>query len=100
MAWDKYPFVTLTEKGLLLDVLVQPRASRNEIVGIHDGCLKIRLAAPPVEVAANKACVEFLAEVLGVSRSRISIVNGHSSRRKRILVEVTDPDKVLKALPL
>jgi len=67
MAWDKYPFVTLTEKGLLLDVLVQPRASRNEIVGIHDGCLKIRLAAPPVEGAANKACVEFLAEVLGVS---------------------------------
>lgn len=69
-----------------ISVYVQPRASKTELAGTHDGCPKIRLAAPPVDGAANAALVEFLAERLGIAKSRIRVVAGASSRRK--LVEI------------
>ncbi|MEJ5300080.1 MAG: DUF167 domain-containing protein [Thermodesulforhabdaceae bacterium] len=96
----RYPFITLTHNGFFLDVLIQPRSSRDELAGIHDNCLKIRLTAPPVDGAANKACIEFIAKILGVSRSRITIVSGHSSRKKRLFVEVAEPGKLIETLPL
>ena len=65
-----------------LKVHVQPRASKNEIVGWHEGVLRIRLTAPPVEGAANKACRDFLAEALGVKRSNVEIALGEKSREK------------------
>lgn len=71
-----------------LAVRVQPRASRNEIAGVHGGALRIRLQAPPVEGAANEALVAFLAEQLGVSRRHVRIVAGSQSRNK--VVEVDD----------
>ena len=49
-----------------LKVRVQPRASRNEVTGWRDGVLSVRLTAPPVEGAANRACRDFLADLLGV----------------------------------
>ena len=65
----------------LLDLLVQPRAARTELAGLHDGRLKLRLTAPPVQGAANAALVEFLAECLGVPRSALSVARGSSGRR-------------------
>jgi uncharacterized protein (TIGR00251 family) len=76
----------VTEHGgdALLEVLVQPRASRTRVVGEHDGRLKIQLAAPPVGGEANAALVAFLAERLSVRRQDVSIVRGDAGRRKTV----------------
>ena len=71
-----------------LNVRVQPRASKDEVVGYVDGVLRVRLRAPPVENAANEALVEFLADQFGVSRKQVRIVSGFGSRNK--VVEVDD----------
>lgn len=74
-------------------VRLQPRASRDEIAGTHDGALKVRLHAPPVEGAANEALVTFLAEQLAVARRDVRIVTGIASRTKTIEVQgVTTSD--------
>ena len=72
-------------------VHVQPRASRTEIAGVHGDALKVRLAAPPVDGAANEALVRFLSESLGVPRRAVKIIHGASSRTKRVEVEGIDP---------
>lgn len=72
--------------GALIDVLVQPRASKTEITGVHDGALRIRIAAPPVDGAANDAIIVFLSKRLKVRKSDIQIVSGASGRRKSVLV--------------
>lgn len=69
---------------------VQPRASRSEVIGWREGSLAVRLTAPPVEGAANKACREFLAEVLGVRRADVELVSGEKSREKRFRVAGLD----------
>lgn len=71
---------------LTLTILVQPRASRSEIVGPHGDALKVRLAASPVDGAANEELVRLLAKELDVSRSSIEIVSGLTSRRKTVRV--------------
>lgn len=70
-----------------LRVYVQPRASRTELAGRHGEDLKIRLAAPPVDNAANEALVEFLATTLGLPRRAIKLVAGGTSRRKTLEIE-------------
>jgi len=76
-------------EGVSLLVLVQPRAWRTRIVGAHDGRLKIALAAPPVDGEANAALLSFLSERLGLKRSALSIEEGATSRRKRVLARGT-----------
>ena len=76
-----------TPEGVRLPILVQPRASRDEIVGIQDGRLKIRLTTPPVEDRANAALIALLAKRLKVAKSAIKIAAGHKSRRKEVVVE-------------
>ena len=75
--------------GTLLHVHVQPRASRTEVRGMHDGAVKVRLRAPPVDGAANDELVRFLAERLGVARRDITIVAGATGRRKTVRVTGT-----------
>lgn len=70
------------------NVRVQPRASKDEVVGLVNGVLRVRLRAPPVEGAANRALIEFLADQLGVSRRYVRIVSGIGSRNK--VIEVDD----------
>jgi uncharacterized protein (TIGR00251 family) len=70
-----------------IDVYVQPRASRTEVTGRHDGCIRIRLAAPPVDGAANAALIEFVAERTRVARSAVRIVRGTTGRRKTVEVD-------------
>jgi uncharacterized protein (TIGR00251 family) len=76
--------------GVEIAVLVQPRASRTRVVGLHDGLLKIQLAAPPVDGAANEALLEFLADALEVPRRALALVGGETSRRKRVSVSGID----------
>jgi uncharacterized protein (TIGR00251 family) len=73
--------------GVRFAVLVRPRSSQNRIAGVHDGALKIHLTTPPVEGAANKACLKFVARALGVSPSRVSLVIGQKGRNKTLRVE-------------
>ena len=81
-----------------LDVHVQPRASKTEVVGWHGDAIKIRVAAPPVDGAANDALVLFLAELLGVPRAGVTIVGGATSRRKRVAIVGIERERVLEAL--
>jgi len=79
------------QKGSALAVRVTPRASRNEIVEmLDDGTIKVRLAAPPADNEANRALIEFLADILGVPKSRLDIVAGVTGRDK--LIAVLDMD--------
>ncbi len=75
--------------GVVLEVLVQPRASRTRAVGEHDGRLKVQLAAPPVDGEANAALIAFLAGALGVRRADVAILRGETGRRKTIRVAGT-----------
>ena len=79
------------KKGSALAVRVTPRASRNEIVEmLDDGTIKIRIAAPPADNEANVVLIEFMADILGVPKSRLDIVAGLSGRDK--LISVVDMD--------
>jgi uncharacterized protein (TIGR00251 family) len=73
--------------GVRFTVRVTPRASRNEIAGSQEGVLRVRLCAPPVEGAANKALVELLSDTLRVPRRDIEIATGHASRHKVVHVQ-------------
>jgi uncharacterized protein (TIGR00251 family) len=75
-----------TPEGCELEVQVVPRASRTRIVGVHDGRVRIQLAAPPVDGAANQALVDLLADVLAVTRSAVAVVRGHTGKRKTVRV--------------
>ena len=75
-------------------VRVQPRASRNEVVGYVGDTLGVRVTAAPEAGRANRAVVELLAEVLGVSPSRVRIVRGQGSRLKLVRVEGLAEDEV------
>ena len=81
--------VTVRGAKVRVDVRVQPRASRTEIVGLHGAALKVRLQAPPVEGAANEALVRLLAERLGVPRKAVRVVAGATSRAKTVEVDGT-----------
>ena len=67
-------------------IFVQPRSAKNMIVGLHGDALKLKLTAPPVDNAANKMCVKFLAKSMGVSKSAVEIISGHTNRTKLILL--------------
>ena len=74
--------------GLLIDVRVQPKSSKNAIVGIHGAALKIKLNAPPVEGKANKALIQLMAKLLGCPKSAVEIISGQASRSKRLLIRI------------
>jgi len=78
----------ITERagGIEIVVQAQPRAAQSAIVGEHAGRLKVRLAAPPVEGAANDELVRVLAKALGVPRSAVTVVRGHASRAKTVRI--------------
>jgi hypothetical protein len=84
--------------GLTLLVRVQPRASKNEIAGIIDGALKVRLQAPALEDRANVALCEFLAQLLKTPKSAVRILSGERSRVKRIEIRGVTEQQVLALL--
>ncbi|MES2901741.1 MAG: DUF167 domain-containing protein [Pseudomonadota bacterium] len=86
--------------GVRLAVLITPNAKKTEVVGVLDDALKLRLQAQPIEGRANEALIKYLAGVLSVPRSALTITHGHTSRKK--LVEVASgsltPEQVERAL--
>lgn len=87
-------FVNVVDKGLFrLHLWVQPGARKNSLVGLHQGCLKLKVQAPPSEGKANKEVIAFLARQLGVKRSQIQLESGQRTRVKSILLSTDkEPD--------
>ena len=73
-------------RGAVFKVLVKPRSFKNMLTGIRDDALEIKLTAPPVNNAANRMCIKFLAKALDVPKSSLEIISGHTSRNKRVLL--------------
>lgn len=87
--------ITTAADSVTFTVHVQPRASRTAVCGLHGGELKLHVTSPPVEDAANKLCVEYLAKQLGVAKSNVTIIAGAKSRHKTIRVNGITAEKVL-----
>ena len=80
-----------------LDVYIQPRASKTELAGMHDGVVKIRIAAPPVENAANRALIDFVAQHLGIAKRSVRVVSGDTSRKKVLELDGISAERVAAA---
>ncbi len=87
-----------SSSGATFQIKVHPRAKKNAITGEVGDALKVALTAPPVEGRANEACVAFLAEVLNVPRSSVTIAAGESSRNKVICVRALSAAQVEEKL--
>ena len=86
-----------TATGVRVPVTVQARASKTEVVGEHGDTLKIRIAAPPVDGAANQELIDVLSKALKIPKRSIEIVSGEKSRSKRVRIAGAERDAVLKA---
>ena len=86
------------DETITFKVLVQPRASRDELVGIHDGCLKIKVTSPPAENQANKKVCEFLSKLIGVGKSKVEIIEGQKARVKKVRISDSTLDEVRSKL--
>ncbi len=90
--------LTLQATTITFSVRVQPRASRSAVVGLHDSALKVRLAAPPVDGAANEALIKLFAQLLDVTRADVEIISGASSRQKLVRIHHPNPAEAEQAL--
>jgi uncharacterized protein (TIGR00251 family) len=95
-----HPSVHPSSSPTILHFHVQPRASRTEVVGWHGDAIRIRLAAPPVDGAANAALLAFLADTLAVPRTSVHLVSGSTSRRKRIAITGRSLEEAYRSLGL
>jgi hypothetical protein len=82
-----WPCLSAAGGAVLLDVVVTPNAKRTAADGLHEGALRVRLAAPPVDGKANRALLEWLAAELGLPRRGLKLVRGEASRRKRLRID-------------
>jgi uncharacterized protein (TIGR00251 family) len=89
-----------TAAGVEIDVHVIPRARKSEIVGVRRSALLVRLAAPPVDNAANIALIELLSDALDRPRRSIRIISGDRARRKRVAIAGMTAETVARALPI
>ena len=84
----------------VLRLRVHPGARQNELAGFADGVLQVKVAAPPVKGKANRELTTFLSQALGVSKSSLAIVKGHTSRNKVIAVDGLSHDEIVRRLLL
>ena len=84
-------FIRRTAKGITFTVRVLPRASLPGLAGIQEGAVKVRITAPPVDSKANEACIQLLAQALGVKKTQVAILAGHTGRTKTIAVTGVSP---------
>ena len=85
--------------GIQFSGLIHPRSANNKICGLQDEYLKIHITSPPVDGNANKMCVKFLAKILSVSQSKITIVSGQNGRKKIIRIDGMNTSEFLKKIP-
>jgi len=87
-----------TSQGVTFAVKVHPRAKKNAVAGELGDALKLSLTAPPIDGKANEACIEFLANLLKVPRSSVTIASGQTSRRKVVRVVGISREEALQRL--
>jgi uncharacterized protein (TIGR00251 family) len=87
-----------TPAGATFSIKIHPRARKNAITGVLGDALKLSLTAPPVEGRANDACVEFLANLLNLPRSSVTIASGQNSRKKVIRILGVSADELRERL--
>jgi len=87
-----WPCLSTRDEGTLLRVAVVPNARRTGADGLHDGALRVRLVAPPVEGQANALLVEWLARELGLPRRAVRVARGPASRRKTVEIDAPPAD--------
>ena len=95
-----HPAVQDSPEGAVLTIHVQPKASKTEYAGLHGGALKFRVAAPPVEGAANEALCAHLAELFSLPKKSVVLLSGQSSRHKRVLLYGISTQRVRNLLKL
>lgn len=89
-----------TDNGVVFKVRIQPNAKKNRINGLVGDSLKICVCSPPVDGAANTACIKYLSNLLNVSKSKIEIISGEKSRNKILLVKGISKDILLKMIDI
>lgn len=82
------------DRGLTFAVRIVPRASRSEIAGEYNGALRIRIAAPPVEGAANRELIRLLARMFNLPQKAVAIVSGAGSKNKIVRIAGADSAKL------
>lgn len=82
----------------ILRFVVQPRAGKTEVVGWYGGAIKVRIKAPPVDGAANKELIRFLAKILKIRQTSIKIASGKASRKKRVAFEEMSREEIVEVL--
>jgi uncharacterized protein len=99
---DKLPdgLITETSEGVTMRLHLQPRASKTELCGIQGDELKVRVTAPPVDDAANRLCIDFFAKMFKLPKSAVSVVSGHKSRHKRLLIAGITREDACNTLPI
>ena len=85
-------------KETLVKIYLQPKASKNEIVGPYRDGIKVKVTAPPIEGKANDTLIRFLAKELGISPSSIEIIKGHHSHEKTLRISGTLDQELMKKL--
>ncbi|MDP8263376.1 MAG: DUF167 domain-containing protein [Candidatus Ancaeobacter aquaticus] len=90
--------VTETKAGLILKVKVQPKANHDQVIGMYDGGIKIKIQSPPVDGKANKACESFLSKLLGIPKGGVSLVKGLTSKNKMFRISGLDKNELVAIL--
>lgn len=93
-----HPELAHEDSLTVINVYVQPKAGRTEFGGLYGDAIKIRVKAPPVDGAGNRELTKYLAAQLGVPKSAVAIVSGHTSRRKRVSIEGVDQRELIEKL--
>ena len=86
--------------AIIFTVRVVPRASKSEIIGEHDGALKVRIASPPVDGAANAELIKVFAKFFDVSKAQVEIMGGQTSKTKQIKIAGLTAEKFLQVADL
>ena len=89
---QSWPCLRGVDGAVVIDISVVPGAKRTELIGLHDGALRVRLAAPPVDGKANDALVAWLADELAVQRRCVELMRGMTSRHKQVRIDVAFAD--------
>ena len=92
------PYIVVESDGCLISIKAQPPARETSIVGMHGAELKVRIAAPPVDSAANDALVEYLAATLGCGKRQVILIRGATSRHKVVRVVGVEVPEIIRIL--
>jgi uncharacterized protein (TIGR00251 family) len=91
--------ISVQGERVIVEVHVVPRAAKSAVIGLHDGRLKVALAAPPVDGAANEELIAFFAAALGIPRRAVELLRGEKSRQKTLAIVGVRPDEVRALVP-